>query len=183
MAAPTMDALSWLRKQLDDAEPDLLRSMVKTFAESLMNADGEAICNAAYGERTPERTNPRNGYREREWDTRAGTIELAVPKLRQGSYSPDWLLEPRRRAERALVAVVAECYLLGVSTRRVDGLVKSLGMEGISKSQVSRLAASLDEAVAAFRNRPLDAGPFTYVGLGALFIKCRGAGGAAKAAG
>jgi putative transposase len=183
MAAPTMDALSWLRKQLDDAEPDLLRSMVKTFAESLMNAEVDGICNAAYGERTPVRTNSRNGYRERDWDTRAGTIELRIPKVRQDSYYPDWLLEPRRRAERALVAVVAECYLLGVSTRRVDGLVKSLGIEGISKSQVSRLAATLDEDVAAFRNRPLDAGPYTYVWLDALFIKCREAGRVVNVAG
>jgi transposase-like protein len=178
-----MDALSWLRKQLDDAEPDLLRSMVKTFAESLMNAEVDAICNASYGERTPERTNSRNGYRDRDWDTRAGSMELAIPKLRQGSYYPDWLLEPRRRAERALVAVVAECYLLGVSTRRVDGLVKSLGIEGISKSQVSRRAATLDEDVAAFRNRPLDAGPYTYVWLDALFIKCREGGRVVNVAG
>ena len=183
MAAPTMDGLSWLRKQLDDADPDLLRSMVKTFAESLMNAEVDALCNASYGERTAERTNSRNGYRERDWDTRAGSMELAIPKLRQGTYYPDWLLEPRRRAERALVAVVAECYVLGVSTRRVDGLVKSLGIEGISKSQVSRLAASLDEDVAAFRNRPLDAGPYTYVWLDALFIKCREGGRVVNVAG
>jgi len=183
MAAPTMDGLSWLRKQLDDADPDLLRSMVKTFAESLMNAEVDALCNASYGERTAERTNSRNGYRERDWDTRAGSMELAIPKLRQGTYYPDWLLEPRRRGERALVAVVAECYVLGVSTRRVDGLVKSLGIEGISKSQVSRLAASLDEDVAAFRNRPLDAGPYTYVWLDALFIKCREGGRVVNVAG
>jgi putative transposase len=183
MAAPTMDALSWLRKQLDDAEPDLLRSMVKTFAETLMNAEVDSICNASYGERTPERTNSRNGYRERDFDTRTGTMELRIPKLRQDSYYPDWLLEPRRRGERALVAVVAECYVLGVSTRRVDALVKSLGIEGISKSQVSRLAATLDEAVAAFRNRPLDAGPYTYVWLDALFIKCREGGRVVNVAG
>lgn len=183
MVAPTMDALGWLRKQLDEAEPDLLRSMVKTFAESLMNAEVDSICNAAYGERTPERTNSRNGYRERDWDTRAGSMELSIPKLRQGSYYPDWLLEPRRRAERALVAVVAECYLLGVSTRRVDGLVKSLGISGISKSQVSRLAATLDEDVAVFRNRPLDAGPYAYVWLDALFIKCREGGRVVNVAG
>ena len=183
MAAPTMDALSWLRKQLDDAEPDLARSMVKTFAESLMNAEVDAICNASYCERTPERTNSRNGHRERDWDTRTDSIDLAIPKLRQGSYYPDWLLEPRRRAERALVAVVAESYLLGVSTRRVDALVKSLGIEGISKSQVCRLAATLDEEVAAFRNRPLDAGPYTYVWLDALFIKCREGGRVVNVAG
>src|SRR2546429_1794873 len=176
MAAPTMDALSWLRKQLDDAEPDLLRSMVKTFAESLMNADVEAICDAAYGERTPERTNSRNGYREREWDTRAGTIELAVPKLRRGSYFPDWLLEPRRRAERALVTVIAQAYLAGVSTRRVEGLVQTLGIAHLSKSQVSVMAKSLDGMVDEFRNRPLDGSPYTYLWVDALTQRCRDGG-------
>ena len=117
--------------------------------------------------------NRRNGYRERHFDTRAGTIALAVPKLRSGSYFPDWLLERRRRAERALVAVVAECYVRGVTTRRVDGLVKTLGIEGISKSQVSEMAKSLDEEVAAFRCRPLDAGPYPYLWLDALAIKVR----------
>src|SRR5207247_11147616 len=105
----------------------------------------------------------RNGYRARDFDARAGTIDLAVPKLRSGSYFPAWLLERRRRAERALVAVVAECYVRGVSTRRVDGLVKTLGIEGISRSQVSELAKSLDEGVEACRYRPLDGRPYTYV--------------------
>ena len=176
MVAPTMEPLTWLRKQLDDADPDLLRSMVRTFAETLMNAEVDSMCNAAYGQRTPERTNSRNGYRERDFDTRVGSIDLAIPKLRSGSYYPEWLLTPRRRAERALVAVVTESYVLGISTRRVDGLVKALGVESISKSQVSRLAASLDEEVAAFRNRPLDAGPYTYLWLDALYIRCREAG-------
>jgi putative transposase len=157
MAAPTMDALAWLRRQLEDADPDLLRSMVSTFAETLMNAEVNAICNASYGERTPERTTPATATGSGTGTREPATMELRIPKLRQDSYYPDWLLEPRWRAERALVAVVAECYLLGASTRRVDGLVKSLEIEGLSKSQVSRLAASLDEAVAAFRNRPLDA--------------------------
>ena len=120
--------------------------------------------------------NRRNGYRERPFDTRAGTIALAVPKLRSGSYFPDWLLERRRRAERALVAVVAECYVRGVSTRRVDGLVKTLGIEGISKSQVSEMAKSLDEEVAAFRSRPLDAGPYPYLWLDALAVRVREGG-------
>ena len=112
--------------------------------------------------------NHRNGYRQRPFDTRVGTIELAIPKLRRGSYFPDWLLDPRRRAEKALVAVVAECYVRGCRTRRVDGLVKTLGIESLSKSQVSRMAGELDEMVTEFRNRPLDAGPYTYVWMDAL---------------
>ena len=168
-----MDLLGWLRKQLAEAEPDLLREMVRTFAESLMGAEADALCGAGFRERSEDRINRRNGYRERPFDTRAGTIALAVPKLRSGSYFPDWLLERRRRAERALVAVVAECYVRGVSTRRVDGLVKTLGIEGISKSQVSEMAKSLDEEVAAFRSRPLDAGPYPYLWLDALAVKVR----------
>ncbi|GGO26703.1 hypothetical protein GCM10011574_59470 [Microbispora bryophytorum] len=114
--------------------------MVKTMAEALMSAEADTLCGASYGERSSERTNSRNGYRKREWDTRAGTVELAIPKLRQGSYFPVWLLERRRRAEQALVSVVATSYLLGVSTRRVDKLVEQLGIGGISKSQVSQMA-------------------------------------------
>lgn len=176
MVAPTMEPLAWLRKQLEDADVDLLRSMLSVFVHTLMDAEASSVCGAADGERSPDRTNSRNGYRERDWDTRAGTIELRIPKLRTGSYFPDWLLETRRRAERALVAVVAESYLLGVSTRRVDDLVKALGIEGISKSQVSRLAATLDEQVEAFRNRPLDQGPYPYLWLDALTQRCREGG-------
>ncbi len=176
MVAPTMEPLAWLRKQLEDADIDLLRSMLSVFVHTLMDAEASSMCGADYGERSPERTNLRNGYRERDWDTRAGTIELRIPKLRTGSYFPDWLLETRRRAERALVAVVAESYLLGVSTRRVDDLVKAIGIEGISKSQVSRLAATLDEQVEAFRHRPLDQGPYPYVWLDALTQRCREGG-------
>jgi transposase-like protein len=120
--------------------------------------------------------NSRNGYRSWRWDTRAGSIDLAVPKLRSGSYFPDWLIEPRRRAERALVAVVAQCYVEGVSTRRVDDVLKSMGIAGISKSQVSELVKSLDETVVAFRNRPLDAGPYTYIWVDALTQKVREGG-------
>jgi putative transposase len=156
-----MDALEWLRKHLEAEDSDLLREMVKTFAERLMAADAEVLCNARYGEVTPERTNHRNGYRSRALDTRVGSMEIAIPKLRQGSYFPEWLIEPRRRAERALVAVVAECYVRGVSTRRVEDLVETLGIEGLSKSQVSRMAKSLDDDVEAFRHRPLDGGPYT----------------------
>jgi len=171
-----MDALEWLRKHLDDEGSDLLREMVRTFAERLMAAEVEVLCNAGYGEVTPERTNRRNGYRTRQLDTRVGSIDVAIPKLREGSYFPGWLLEPRRRAERALVAVVAECYVRGVSTRRVEGLVQTLGIEGISKSQVSRMAAELDAEVAAFRSRPLDGGPYTYVSLDAMTQKVRESG-------
>jgi len=176
VAKDNMDLLGWLRKQLAEAEPDLLREMVKTFAEALMGAEADALCGAAFRERSAERVNRRNGYRERPFDSRAGTIALQVPKLRSGSYYPDWLLERRRRAERALVAVVAECYVKGVSTRRVDGLVRTLGIEGISKSSVSEMAKSLDEEVAAFRARPLDAGPYPYLWLDALAVRVREAG-------
>src|SRR5256885_10457009 len=119
MTAPkSMDPAQFLREQADTAGPDVLRAMVKTFADALMSAEADALCGAPYGQRSGERTNHRNGYRPREWDTRAGTIELAIPKLRQGSDFPDWLLQHRRRAEQALVSVVATSYLLGGSTRR-----------------------------------------------------------------
>jgi transposase-like protein len=117
------DAVRGFLAQLETTtDTDFLRSALKTIVEDLMSADADNACNASHGERTPERTNQRNGYRTRPWDTRVGSIDLAVPKLRRGSYVPAWLLERRRRAEKALVAVVAESYLLGVSTRRVDGL-------------------------------------------------------------
>ena len=176
MATTSMDPWAWFRNQLETADSDRLREMLSTFTSMLMNAEVDALCGAGYGERTPERTNSRNGYRERSWDTRAGTIELAIPKLRTGSYFPDWLLERRRRSEQALVQVIAECYVRGISTRRVDGLVKTLGIDGISKSQVSAMAKSLDPIVEAFRNRPLDAGPYRYVWIDALVIKCREGG-------
>jgi transposase-like protein len=172
----TMDALEWLRKQLDGDENDLLREMVREFAQRLMAAEVDALAGAGWGEVSAERVNHRNGYRQRPFDTRVGSIDLAIPKLRRGSYFPDWLLDPRRRAEKALVAVVAECYVRGVSTRRVDGLVKTLGIESLSKSQVSRMAAELDVMVTEFRNRPLDAGPYTYVWMDALTQKVREGG-------
>ena len=168
MVRDRIDALETFRKQLEGAGVDLLREMVKVFAEELMGAEADALCGAPWGERSPERENRRNGYRERPWDTRAGTIALAVPKLREGTYFPEWLLEPRRRAEQAFVSVVAECYVRGVSTRRVEGLVKTLGIEKLSKSQVSKMASSLDHQVEDFRGRPLDAGPYTYLWLDAL---------------
>ena len=176
MVEHTMDVTDWLRKQLEDAHPDLLRAMVKEMAEALMSADADAVCGAGYGERSPERINRRNGCRERDWDTRVGSIELALPKLREGSYFPDWLLQPRRRAEQAFVSVIADAYLAGVSTRRVEKLVQQLGVERMSKSQVSRLAKSLDGIVEDFRTRPLDGAPYAYVTLDALVVKCREGG-------
>ena len=175
-ASDSVDVAGWLHERLAAASPDLLREMVKTFAEALMSADADAVCGAAYGARDEARTNRRNGYRSREWDTRAGTVELAIPKLRTGSYYPDWLLERRRRAEQALVSVVATSYLLGVSTRRVEKLVEQLGVTRLSKSQVSEMAKSLDEQVAAFRTRPLDAGPYTFVWVDALTQRVREGG-------
>lgn len=182
MTKDNMDRLTWLRKTLEDADLDVMREMLKVFAEELMGAEADALCGAGYGQRSDERVNRRNGYRERELDTRVGTIPLSVPKLREGSYYPDWLLENRRRAERALVAVIAECYVRGVSTRRVDGLVKTLGIEGISKSQVSRLAKTLDEEVAAFRSRPLDGGSYPYLWVDALAVRVREGGRVVKVA-
>ena len=176
MAFDSLDALDWLRKQLEQDNPDLLREMVKSFAERLMSAEADAACGAGYGERSAERVNSRNGYRHRDYDTRAGTVDLAVPKLREGSYFPGWLLEPRRRAERALTQVVCQCYVEGVSTRRVDDIVKAMGIDGISRSQVSAMAKELDPMVEAFRSRPLDARPYSYVWLDALTQKVREGG-------
>ena len=150
--------------------------MVESVVATLMGADADALCGAAYGERHPERTNRRNGYRERAWDTRLGTIALPIPKLRHGSYFPEWLLEPRRRAERALVQVVAEAYLLGVSVRRVETLVQTLGIDRLSKSRVAEMARELDALVATFRTRPLDAGPYAYLWIDAQTQRCRDGG-------
>ena len=172
----SIDAAQFLSEHLERAEPDLLRSMLRTFIDTLMSAEADALCGAPYGARSDERVNSRNGYRSREWDTRAGTMDVAIPKLRAGSYFPDWLLERRRRAERALTTVVATCYLLGVSTRRMEKLVETLGITGLSKSQVSVMARELDEHVADFRSRPLDAGPYTFVAADALVLKVREGG-------
>jgi putative transposase len=174
--SPSIDPVQFLSEHLERAEPDLLRSMIAAFVEALMGAEADALCGAPYRSRDPERTNARNGYRSREWDTRAGTIEVAIPKLRQGSYFPDWLLQRRRRAERALTSVVATCYLLGVSTRRMERLVETLGITSLSKSQVSVMARELDEQVESFRTRPLDAGPYTFLAADALVMKVREGG-------
>ena len=175
MTAPhIVDPGRLLGQALSDASPDLMRHLLGTVINSLLSAEADAVCGAEYGMPSPERVNSRNGYRHRELDTRVGTIDVAVPKLRQGSYFPEWLLERRKRAEAALVSVVATCYLLGVSTRRMDKLVQSLGITSLSKSQVSRMATDLDEQVAAFRTRPLGgSGPFTFVAADALTMKVR----------
>jgi len=177
MTAPSsINPARFLHEQLASASPDLLRSMLTTFINTLMSAEADALCGADYGQRSDERSNVRNGYRHREFDTRAGTLDVAIPKLRQGSYFPDWLLERRRRAERALTTVVATCYLLGVSTRRMEKLVDTLGITRLSKSQVSVMAQELDAQVADFRSRPLDQGPYTFVAADALVLKVREGG-------
>ncbi len=176
MINTSMDALVWLRKQLETDDNDLLREMVRSFAQELMSADADQACNASYGEVSEDRVNLRNGYRTRRWDTRVGSIDLRIPKLRAGSYFPDWLLDARTRSERAFIQVVAEAYVRGVSTRRVEGLVEALGISSLSKSQVSELARGLDEMVQDFRDRPLDAGPYTYVWADALTMKVREGG-------
>jgi len=171
----SIDPARLLEEQLAQASPDLLRELLQTFVNTLLSAEADVVCGAEYGTVSPERTNRRNGYRHRDFDTRAGTVDVAVPKLRQGSYFPDWLLERRKRAERALTSVVATCYLLGVSTRRMDKLVQSLGITGLSKSQVSEMAKDLDAHVEQFRTRRLD-GPFTFVAADALVLKVREGG-------
>ncbi|SHN78892.1 Transposase, Mutator family [Geodermatophilus obscurus] len=177
MTAPSsIDPARFLDEQLAQASPDLLRQMLTTFINTLMSAEADAVCGAEYGARWSERTNVRNGYRHRDFDTRAGTLDVAIPKLRSRSYFPDWLLERRRRAERALTTVVATCYLLGVSTRRMEKLVESLGITRLSKSQVGEMAKELDAQVADFRHRPLDAGPYTFVAADALVLKVREGG-------
>jgi len=175
-APSSIDPVSFLHDQLASASPDLLRSMLTTFVNTLMSAEADAICGAPYGIPSPDRVNVRNGYRQRDFGTRAGTLEVAIPKLRSGSYFPDWLLERRRRAEAALTSVVATCYLLGVSTRRMEKLVGSLGITRLSRSQVSEMARDLDAQVEAFRTRPLDAGPYTFVAADALVLKVREGG-------
>lgn len=172
MADETRMALAELLRKAE-AEPsvDILREGVRVLAEAVMDLEVEQHLGAGRHERTPERDGYRNGARERVWDTRVGTIDLRVPRVRDGSYFPR-LLEPRTRAERALVAVVQEAYVGGVSTRRVDGLVKALGLEGISKSQVSRLCAELDAEVERFRSRPLTAA-YPYLWVDATFVKGR----------
>ena len=166
MAKEKMTAVETLRKGLEP-EGDFLKEVVRWTVQELMDAEVSAQIGAERYERTGERIAQRNGYRQREWDTRVGTLDLAIPKLRTGSYFPSWL-EPRRRAEQALIGVIAEAYVQGVSTRKVEALVQALGISGISASEVSRLCASLDEQVAAFRTRRLDA-RYPYLWLDARY--------------
>lgn len=176
MAVERMTPIEWLHKRLVEADEDVVREMLATVAQTLMSAEADSKCGAEFGSRSADRVNRRNGYRERQWDTRAGTIPLSIPKLREGTYFPEWLLDRRRRAEQAITAVIAESYLLGVSTRKVEHLVQAMGLTGISKSQVSEMAKSLDATVEDFRTRPLDAGPYRYVWLDAMVVKCREGG-------
>ncbi len=167
MADDSMSLLETLRKVSADGEVDVLREGVRLLAQAIMEAEVTEITGVPRGERDPEhRQTHRNGYRERRWDTRVGTIALDVPRVRDGGYLPS-LLEPRRRAERAMLAVVQEAYVSGVSTRRVDDLVRALGVEGISKSEVSRICAGLDAEVAAFRSRSLGEHACPYLWLDA----------------
>jgi len=161
-----------LRELLEKgSDASFLREMIGFAAERLMALEAEQVCGAAPGERTPDRRNQRNGYRDRDWETRAGTVELRIPKLRHGSYFPGFL-EPRRMAEKALTAVIQEAYIQGISTRSVDDLVKAMGLEGISKSQVSRLCSEIDARVQAFLTRPIE-GDWPYVWLDATYVKVR----------
>jgi len=179
---PSIDPARFLDEQLSQASPDLLREMLASFINALLSADADNVCGASYGTVSDDRVNRRNGYRHRDFDTRAGTIDVKIPKLRSGTYFPEWLLERRRRAEAALTTVVATSYLLGVSTRRMEDLVKTLGITGLSKSQVSEMARDLDEQVEQFRTRPLDQGPYTFVAADALTMRVREGGRIVKVA-
>jgi len=175
VTTPTMDALDIIRKHADGADIDFLRETLQVVLHAVMDADVSQQIGADLHERSEDRVTYRNGSRPRRWDTRAGTIDLRIPKLRSGSYLPPFL-EPRRRSEQALLAVIQQAYIEGVSTRRVEDLVRALGCDGISKSEVSRICQALDVQVQAFRERPLDQGPYVYVWLDALSQKVREGG-------
>ena len=176
MTEPRIALLSRLEQATSSTEPDVLRDALRWAIEELMEADVTAQLGAAPHERTPERTGYRNGYRVRPFDSRMGALELAIPKTRTGSYFPDWLAESRRRAERALVAVIQEAYVKGVSTRKVDDLVRAMGASGVSRSEVSRLVGELDADLAAFRERSLAGIRYPYVWLDAQYEKVREGG-------
>lgn len=167
-AIQPIDPGQLLSDQLAAASPDLLRATLSTFIQTVMSAEADAACGAGYG-RAASTTATATAHRD--FDTRVGTIDGVIPKLRSGSYLPDWLLERRKRAERALTSVIATCYLLGVSTRRMEKLVESLCITGLSKSQVSMMARDLDAQVEAFRTRPVDQGPYSFVA--ALVLRVR----------
>jgi transposase-like protein len=176
MADDSMALVDTLRKAMSEGDVDVLREGVRVLAQAIMEAEVSELTGLPKGERDPERRlTHRNGYRDRRWDTRVGTIELALPRVRDGGYFPS-LLEPRRRAERALLAVVQEAYVSGVSTRRVDDLVRALGITGMSRSEVSRICAGLDAEVAAFRSRPLGELACPYLWLDATYLRVREAG-------
>src|SRR5215210_2751055 len=170
----TDDMMSLRALLAKNSDADLLREMIGFAAHRLMELEVESLTGAAHGERSADRITHRNGYRERDWETRAWTVELRIPKLRRGSYFPGFL-EPRRTAEKALVAVIQEAYVHGVSTRAVDDLVQAMGASGVSKSQVSRLCAELDERVGAFLSRPIE-GEWPYLWLDATYVRVRQAG-------
>jgi len=176
----SIDPATYLDDLLSQASPDLMREMLQRFINQILSTQADQICGADYATVSDNRSNVRNGYRHRDLDTRVGTIDVAVPKLRTGSFFPDWLLERRTRAERALTTVIATCYLKGVSTRRMNDLVASLGITNLSKSQVSEMAKDLDSMVEDFRTRPLDTGPYLYVSCDALTMKVREGGRVVK---
>ncbi|MCT1556495.1 transposase, partial [Corynebacterium sanguinis] len=176
----SIDPTTYLDELLAQASPDLMREMLQDFINQILSTQADSVCGAEYATVSDQRTNRRNGYRIRQLDTRVGTIDVAVPKLRHGAFFPDWLLERRSRAERALATVIATCYLKGVSTRRMNDLVTTLGITNLSKSQVSDMAKELDGMVEEFRTRPLDSGPYFYVSCDALTMKVREGGRVVK---
>ncbi|MBA4504956.1 transposase, partial [Corynebacterium sanguinis] len=176
----SIDPTTYVDELLAQASPDLMREILQGFINQILSTQADQICGADYATVSQDRVNTRNGYRHRDFDTRVGTIDVAVPKLRTGSFFPDWLLERRTRAERALTTVIATCYLKGVSTRRMNDLVATLGVNNLSKSQVSDMAKDLDVMVEEFRTRPLDTGPYLYVSCDALTMKVREGGRVVK---